>query len=117
MIFLYLVDFAVNVNEGESLTLPCKNETPGSYYGIIWKSRVELYAQLPRTGLKINKKIAGRSRLVEETSLQIDDVNVKDAGIYECNLIFLPKERPFPHVRVPSLILVVVFGMFTSYCF
>ena len=103
------------MNQGEQFTLPCKNETPGNYYGIIWKTTVELYAHLPRTGLKIDKKIYDRSRLVKETSLQIDNAKLDDAGTYECNLIYVPKRINFPYVVVPSLITVVVFGMLLDY--
>ena len=102
------------VNKGEQFTVPCKNHTPGSYFGIIWKEKDEIYAQLPTTGLKIHRRIFTRSRLVNETSLQIDDATLDDAGVYECNLIYIPMEINFPHVVVPSLITVIVFGRFYS---
>ena len=49
---------------------------------------------------------------MNETSLQIDNATVDDEGIYQCILVYIPKKKSFPHANVPSLIKVVVFGMF-----
>ena len=104
------------MNEGESVLLPCKNETPpGRYYGMVWKSRLELYVYMPHSGLTIHKKVAGRIRLVNETSFQIFNVTLDDAGPYECNLIYFPVNQTFnthiPWVVMPAFLNLIVIGM------
>ena len=49
---------------------------------------------------------------MNETSLHIDNASVNDEGIYQCILVYIPKKKSFPHAIAPSLIKVVVFGMF-----
>ena len=90
--------------------MPCKNDTPGAFYGIVWKTRVELYTLLETIGYKVHPKVFRRSRLVEDTSLQIDNTRLDDAGIYECNLIFVRNPGELPRVMMGSRVDVVVFG-------
>ena len=96
------------MKEGGSFTLPCKNETPGSFFGIIWKAKDELYEYLSDTGLNIDPSIVKRSELVKGTNLKIYKARRSDEGNYECNLLFHDKSIGFPRVMVQSIIKVIV---------
>jgi len=86
----------VYVNKGEHFTLPCKNDTPGMYIGIVWKEKTtEIYRYLRSYGLYIDEKYNRRSRLVNETSLHIGNASVNDEGIYQCILVYIPKKEIF----------------------
>eukprot|EP00112_Aurelia_sp_Birch-Aquarium-sp1_P001748 Seg1190.1 transcript_id=Seg1190.1/GoldUCD/mRNA.D3Y31 product="Tyrosine kinase receptor Cad96Ca" protein_id=Seg1190.1/GoldUCD/D3Y31 len=98
----------VYVEEGGSFTLPCKNETPGPFFGIIWKTKIELYGYLSDTGYNVDDSIFQRSKLVG-TDLKIDKARRSDEGKYECNLFFSDKSIGFAtRVMVQSIIKVIV---------
>ena len=103
------------VNEGERFTVPCKNQTPGEFFGLVWKTKIDLYIYLTTTGISIDDVIYKRSRLVKETALQVDNARVSDTGSYECNLLYKPKDGGFPHVMLASKVQIIVFGKFLCY--
>ena len=116
-LFFSVAGDTIYVNEGEQFTLPCKNETPGMYIGIVWKEQAtQLYTRLRSYGLNIHDRIYKRSRLVKDTSLQIDHAIADDAGIYKCNLLYRPNRLKFPHAVIPSVIKVIVSGMLSVLC-
>ena len=104
----------VYVNEGETFTLPCKNQTKGSFYGIVWKTtavphKSSLYSYDHDSGYNVEETIDGRSQLLKQTYLQIRQARSSDTGLYECNLLYTTS-RGSLGAQLMSIINVVVYG-------
>ena len=114
-ILIIILEKTIYTNVGETFTVPCQNKTPGSFFGIVWKStakkyNAELYTYLTVKGYNIDETIVERSRLVKDTYLQIDKAKLSDSGVYECNLLYEPPSKRI-HAMMASKVTVVVFGM------
>ncbi len=100
------------VNLGGTAILPCRNETPGSFYGVVWKSTAypdvsSIYDYIWDTGLNIDDRIATRSTLVKDTSLQLSRVEISDSGLYDCHLIYTAPAGGIKAILKSKITLVV----------
>ena len=116
-----------NTTVGSNITLPCKNETNGEFFGVIWKHIfadglvVEAFAYYVDTGYSVHKSIVDRSKLVNGTSLRIQNIRISDGGPYSCSIIYFKRDPDsqsvIPVARIKSEIDLVIVGMLKNLFF
>eukprot|EP00794_Sanderia_malayensis_P003560 gene3560-4064_t len=106
-----VLETTIYVNEGNSFVMPCRNDTPGIFYALVWqvsngRFKSSVFEYFADTGYRVQESIDSRSDLVKETSLKIDRAEATDSRVYECNIIFFYEGRH--QARLKSVINVVV---------